>query len=417
MKTVLTVLIVVLVFCKPCWAEILVSEELLLQRIEGGNDIVQASQQRVEAMAEYKGVLGRSFLPKASIFAAQEHFQYAGESFQDQPYYGAKLEINLYNGGRDRVRSDIANVQHAQQQSKLKIIKFRQLEDARKTMWRALYLKELIGQYENAQKLIARNRKSALKRIRSGVSTRSDQYEFEIKSSELSQDIQTARLALEKEKGRLKVLLGIEPHTTIRLVEEFSHDHNWRQYIAHSEKDHDYLLEPKQWEVQKASLNSELGAKQWLPKLDVYAWWQQFNRRQDFDRVQSSQRQLTNLGLQMKWDFADFIAGNVQSRAEKSLAEANKLKLNFQKREIENELHLELRELELLDGMVHVADENVQRSEKFFQLITDEYKRGVKTSGDMLMATEKLVASKTRKMMIVRDFHIAKAHIKAKLGQ
>ncbi len=417
MKTLLILFMSLSFSSTICWAEVLISEETLLQRIERSNDLVLAGQQKVEAFEEYKGALGRSFLPKASIFAAQEHFEYAGEAFQDQPYYGAKLEVNLYNGGRDRVRSDIAEVQHTQQQSELKIVKFKQLEKARKTMWRALYLKELIAQYEQAQKLIERNRKSALKRIRSGVATKSDQFEFEIKSSELLQDLKTARLAFEKEKGLLKVLLGIEPQKTIRLAEDFTHDHNWREYIAHSEKDHDYLLEPQQWEVAKTSLKSELGAKQWLPKLDIYAWWQQFNRRQDFDRVNSSQRQLTNLGLQLKWDFADFIEGNVQRKAESTLAEANSLTLNYQKRELENELHLELRELELLDGMVHVADDNIQRSEKFFQLITNEYKRGVKTSGDMLMATEKLVSSKIRKMMIVRDFHIAKAHIKTKLGQ
>ena len=408
-----------LIFCfvpTPSWAEILISEGSLQKRIENSNDLIQAGEHQVQAFAGYRGELGRSFLPSATVFAAQENFTYANQDLA-QPYYGVKVEMNLYNGGRDRVKNDLAKSSHLQEQSKLKILKFKKLEEARKSMWRALYLKELIRQYEEAQSLIDKNRKQALRRIKGGVATKSDQYEFEIKSSELKQDIEKSKLGLAKEKGLLKILLGISSQESIRLIEPLEHDHQWRKLFAHSESDHDYLLKPQEFEIKKSSLKSELGGKEWLPQLGAYASWQQFNRRQDFDRLLDDQRQLTNLGIQLKWSFSRFIDGRVKRSAEQARAQANNLKLNYQKRELENELHLELRELDLLDGMVHVAEKNIDRSQKFFNLITQEYKRGVKTSGDMLAATEKLVASKVRKMMIVRDFHIARAHVMSKLGK
>ena len=82
----------------PCWAEILISEGTLQQRIESNNELVQAGEREVQALDEYRGELGRSFLPRATLFAAQENFTYANQDLV-QPYYGAKIEMNLYNGG------------------------------------------------------------------------------------------------------------------------------------------------------------------------------------------------------------------------------------------------------------------------------------------------------------------------------
>ena len=85
--------------------------------------------------------------------------------------------------------------------SHFKVVVFKQIEMARKKYWEILYLKQVLGQYEIARTLFEKNRREAIKRIKSGVATESDKYEFEIKNVELNQDVKRLTLLLDKEKN------------------------------------------------------------------------------------------------------------------------------------------------------------------------------------------------------------------------
>lgn len=409
-----------LIFSCSLWVQakdIVVSEQDLHSFVERQNRLVGASRSKVKSLNAKVGYLGRSFVPEASLAAGQESFQYVSDDFQTQPFYGAQLKMNLYNGGRDSYEEDIRKAKLEKGKSLLKVNLFTQLEEARKTFWSALYLREVLNQYEQSLGLIKKNKQDALKRIRGGVATQSDRFEFDIKEVEIDQDRKRVQFNFDKQVTHLKVLLGVKQTEVLKLKGELSHEHNWRQLIRHTEEAHNYLVKPYEVDVVQSELEANKAKAAWRPKLDAYALWLQNNQRNDFDRVSRKDREQTALGIRATWRFSDFIEGRAEGLSKKALAKAQKMKLEFQKQELESELHMEIKELELLDSMVHVAEDNIKRSEKFFRLIRGEYKRGVKTSGDMLAATDKLVASKIRRMEIIRDFKMAKAHIMTKLGE
>lgn len=395
--------------------KVVLTDKMIAEMVINGNPLIKSETKKVKSFEEKTGSLARSFVPKTSLQAGQESFRYVTDEFESGPYYKMEMDINLYNGGRDRLGEKTNELSLNMANSKREMTIYSQIEEARKIYWRALYLKSIIRQLEEGRGWILTNKKSALKRISSGIATNSDKFEFEIKSVEINEDIERAKLALKKHLQHLKILIGLRDEDSVQLGQDLFHDHDWRSLVNHSEEEHSYLTEPDKLGIKIEQLNAMSAGRQWLPRVNGYAYFLQNNLRQDFDRIKAADRQQTVFGIKATWTFSDFVEGGAQKRSANALAESKRFRLLYKEREVENELHIEMEELELLDKLVHQAEENIQRSKKFFNLVTKEYKRGVKSSGDMLLATEKLMNSHIRKMTIIKDFQIAKAHLMTKL--
>lgn len=396
---------------------LVLKEDMLMDLVKSGNGMVAAENRKVESRKSGLGHLRRSFVPKTTLEAGQETFKYVSDDFESGPYYKGELDVNLFNGGQDKAENEIKKIEVEKARSESSIKLFSQLEESRKVFWNIIYLNKSIEKLEEGLGWISTNRKAAIKRINSGVATNSDKFEFEIKRVEITQEIERAKLQRKELIRYLKLLLGLKDNVDLVIQEELSHSHEWKALLSHSEDEHEYLFESDKLEIQKTLWQSKKASRSWYPKVNGYAFWLQSNLRQDFDRIDDAERQQTVFGIKATWTISDFFKGNVKQQEANALYESKKMKLSFEKKRIENELHMELKELELLDKLVHEAEENINRSQKFFFMIRKEYRRGVKTSGDMLSATEKLLNSHIRMMSIVRDFQISKAHILRKLGK
>lgn len=396
---------------------IVLSEAGLKELVLNGNLNVAAAQKDADAAGKRKGHFVRSFAPEVSLVAANERFKVGRNFTATQPAYAAEVEVNLFNGGRDLAKDQILKAEKERLDSTHKITLIEQLEQARKSYWEVIYLRELVRQYEDGLKVVGKNKSLALKRIQAGVATKSDRVEFDIKEVDLNQDVRSAQLAYEKELAHLKTLLNLPLSETLEITQSMEHDHEWRKLLKHNEDEHAILLEADKKALERKRLEVKLESRRWLPEVDAYALWLQKNQREDFDRTTREERTESALGVKATWALGGIWGSAVEKSALQGEMQAQESRLEFQRQELTSELHYEMKELEILDGLVHEADENIKRSENFYQMSTSEYQRGVKNSGDMLIASEKLVQSKLRKMKIIRDFNIAKAHVMAKLGE
>ncbi|MCB0420604.1 MAG: TolC family protein [Bdellovibrionales bacterium] len=391
------------------------TEDNISEMVKRGNHLVRSEEKNVEALKEKTDSFRRSFIPKLSLQIGQETFKYVTSEFNSGAYYKAGMDLNLFNGGRDQLQDEKSQVNFKIARAQEEVSLYGQIEEARKAFWRALYLQHLIAKLEEGMNWVSSSKAAALKRIKSGVATDSDRFEFEIKSVEINQDVERAKLALAQYIESLKILIGVDEKTEISIRQPLSHDHKWRTLLEHSEDEHGYLFEADKLQIERSELTSRLAENRWLPSVDGYAFFKQENLRQDYEHPDAVDRQQTVYGVSATWTLTDFIEGDVLKQSARAEAESKRYEWLFNKRKIENELHMELKELELLDKLVHDAEENIVRSKKFFELISREYKRGVKSSGDMLLATEKLMNSHIRKMEIIRDFQLAKTHVMRKL--
>lgn len=393
-----------------------VNSASLKSLVESRNVHVEASKMEVEAAQSRKGSLLRSFLPSIELYAGQEKFKTGQLDEKNQPHYGVEARVNIFNGGRDWLNSDIRELEYQKKTFQKARVESEVLETVRNTYWEIIYLKEKTELLEKTIKLNADSLKSAERRISSGVATESDRMEFEMKAVELNQELSESKLKLESQKRSLAVLLGFDDYKEMIFSEKLEHEHDYEATLAHNRKDHSYLY--KETELQ-AEVNRKEATQQnlsWIPKLDAYASYNQYNEREK-DKPEAVDRKESVVGLRVSMSLGEvFDSYSEASALKKEALSAQKL-ADLQKKEIDIHVSTEMAELEFLHNQVHAAEENILRAEKYHKVAQSEYSRGVIGSPEFLTASEKLYEIRHKKIEIIKDFQVAKNHVLSKIGK
>ncbi|MFN7610167.1 MAG: TolC family protein, partial [bacterium] len=181
-------------------------------------------------------------------------------------------------------------------------------------------------------------------------------------------------------------------------------------------KDHEFLFKENEIQASTTSLSAKSQSRTWWPKVDAYAAYNQFNEREE-EFSQANDRTETVVGLRMTLSLSAGLESNSEASALNREAEAYKKLAEYQRKEVETHVETELSELRLRHDQVHDAAENIQRAARYYKLTQSEYTRGVKNSPDVLGAADKLFEMKHKRLEIIRDFQISKAHVLAKIGR
>lgn len=385
--------------------------------VQAKNERVRAKGKELEGASMREGSLVRSFLPTAEVYAGQEQFKKGPLSSRSQPTYGAEVRLNLFNGGRDKLENDRRSIVSQRKRYEVAQTVAEELSKAREAYWRILYLRDYIELIKDARKSSAESLKAAERRIRSGVATVTDRVEFEMQDIDLKRELERAELEQKNQIRTLMVVLGLDYNTVIEFPETFKHEHDWEVALKHTEEDHAFLVKPAELHAKESEAQASIQRRSWLPKVDAFAAYNQFNQREEEDFADASDRQESVIGVRLTMSLFDGLSGYREAAALSSEAEAALSEARYASQEVEAHLHGEIAELRLLHNQVHAAEENIKRAERYHQLTKSEYSRGVKNSPDMLGATEKLISMRQKRLEIVRDFQIAKSHVLAKLGR
>ena len=412
-------LIFLLFFVSTAQAEtkMIIKSQDLRNLVEKQNERVRAKILEREGANDREGSFGRSFLPTAEIHAVEERFKRGPHSTLTQPAFGAEVKVNVFNGGRDRLEGERRTLMSERKDFESAQTLFAELGKAREAYWRILYLRDYIDLLQVARKNSSESLKAAERRIKAGVATETDRVEFQMQEIDLKRDFERAELERKNQIRTLMVVLGLDSEVQLEFPEPLGHEHDWQLGLKHTESDHAFLVRPAEIQAKEAEAQAGIQRRSWMPKVDVFAAYNQYNQREEENYPRASDRQESVLGVRMTMNFFDGLAGQREAAALAKEAGAAKAEAKYVSREVEAHLHGEIAELKLLHDQVHEAEENILRAEKYYLLTKSEYSRGVKNSPDMLGATEKLIGMKQKKLEIVRDFQIAKSHVLAKIGR
>lgn len=400
----------------PQAEEVRVKFEDLRKLVESRNDRVQAARQELAGAKSRRGHLTRSFVPRLEAHAAQETFKIGTQSEKHQPDYGAEATINLFNGGRDKIRGEILNLRSERKEFEAKASVTEELGKARELFWTIVYHKNSVALIKDMLEINAGNLKSAQRRIASGVATESDRLEFEMSAIDLRRELDQTELHIRTESRELLILLGYEPEDTLVTLGELKHSDDWEKEIQHTHRDHDYLVRPAQLLSAEAASAAKEASRTWVPRVEAYAGWNQFNQRRE-DPVESVERQESVIGIRMKLSLLDGISSYREAEALRKEAAAAASTAEYQRKMNEAHVESEFDELKFLHAKVHEAEENIKSAQKYYRLTQSEYSRGVKNSPDVLGASEKLLAMKMKRLEMIRDFQIARSHVLSKIGR
>lgn len=407
----------VMILTAPLWAaRVEITSENLKTLLENRNAVVASARLEAAAAAERRGSLARSFLPSLDLHAASESFKLGRSPQKSEPVYGVEARVNLFNGGRDRLEDEGRALERDRREFQTQRVTSEELEKARSAYWSLLFLREKMELIRASLEVNKQNLQSALRRIRSGVATDSDRFEFEMKDVELRQELATDEVQSAQKARALALALGEDAGTEFVFKEKFTHEHEYEALLKHESRDHEFLYKEKQLQGAQAELRSQSRGRAWWPRVEAYAAYNQFNEREK-EYAEAADRTESVVGLRATLSFADGWESRRESAALAQEAAAAAKTAEFQKREVEAHLDGEFAELKLLHDQVHEAEENITRAERYYKLTQSEYGRGVKNSPDVLGASEKLFEMKHKRLEILRDFQVAKAHVLSKIGK
>lgn len=393
-----------------------ITSETLKGFVESKNDRVRAKNLEAQAASDREGIFARSFLPTVNISGAQESFKKGTQDSKTQPQYGAEVKINIFNGGKDWLEESKRRLTTQRKSYEKASTSAEQLAEAHSIYWEILYIRDHLAILKETQQINSNNLKSANRRIQSGVATETDRIEFEIKDVELRQQEDSLRLKMQTQIQHLKLLLGLETSKDLSFPEELVHEHNFHNLIKHTEKDHEFLVKPSEILAQELELENRMQKRNYWPKLEAFASLNQYNEREE-SAIEAAERRETIVGLRLSMNLFDGLSAQREAASLAALSKAADLEASFRKKDIENHIHSEMSELQLLHDQVHDAEENIKRSERYYRLTQAEYSRGVKNSPDVLSASEKIYDMKVRRIAIVKQFQVSKSHLLAKIGR
>lgn len=392
--------------------------ENLRSILEEKSSRVRAAKLEQEAAQARIGSLGRSFLPKIEVHAAHEVFKFERTAWQNEPMFGAEFNSNLYNGGQDRIDSEIRVLEAERRAAISNKVLSEELQSVRQKFWEIVSSNERIELLDSMLKTNFENLTQAQRRIRGGVATETDRVEFEMKRVDLRRDLAEAKNRREKWLRQLAVELGFTSKTELRFPEKLQHTHDFEELLRHNSKDHEFLFRDEMISGKKAELAASKWTRNWLPKVEAFAGFNRFNEREEMDSPDGlGRKEETVVGIRFRVNTDELMNLQNEANALRKEAAAKIERVEFQRRAVEAHVDSELAELRFLHDQVHDAEANIVRAERYYKMTQSEYSRGVKNSPDVLGASEKLFDSKIKRIELILEFQIAKSHLLAKLGR
>lgn len=381
--------------------------------VENRNERVSGKAHQVAAMEQRQGYLKRSFLPSLKIYGAQERFELGGTYRRTQPTYGAEISVNLFNGTKDKLFDDAVDKRKERMGLEKRVTLYQEIIKAKEIYWNLVYLESALNVLNEIQEINLKNLNSAQRRIKAGVTTSTDRFEFEIKKIEIKRGIDQINMQQKLLERELVALLGYDEGSKINLTDRLEHLENMENFNNHSEIQHQFLAKPSLAQAEENEIAAKIQGRSWWPKVDAYLGQNQYNVRTGniFDRQEGKE---TVAGIRLTMNLFDFTSGNSEASALKSEAEGSKSEAKYLLKQIENEAHSEIASLDFLHRQLHDAEDNIQRAQGYFKMTMNEYGRGVKNSPDVLGSVDKLFEMKTKYYEILRDFHITRDHLRTK---
>lgn len=353
--------------------------------------------------------------PKLSVEGGPQSTKYDEEKSNATSLYG-KAEWNLYNGGSDKAVMDLSKSEIEIQEKRLKSLKNKVKKEVSKIYYELQFILESVSLKQKALELNSQQMKIAKAKNSSGFTTSSDVLEFDLRDSTLQSDLVLLNQQLDQKSRELDVLLSRKNQTAPETVkghlirEAFSL--NREELLAKIQENNDQILLSK-IELQQAETEKRQAKSQFLPKLDLEA---RYGRLANDEKVFNDK---DNYSVMLKFNVPLF-SGFEDYNSVKSISAkvaSSQIAIDQKSISLSAELDSSLAEIKALNARLDLEEKNLERSEKYYKLTLDEYRRGVKNSPDMVGASERLLEARIRNLEYRRDLMLAKAKIQELTGE
>jgi outer membrane protein len=374
------------------------------------NENVQAAHSTLKAQDERTGRFTRSLLPSLSAQIGTEEFKTGADESQTQEFWKLEARINLYRGGKDRLEDEIRKTHVSAAQSDFSREYNQELKEARQTYWKLVAIARIITDRKEGSERNEANLKSAKRRAGAGVATAADTVQFELQKTLLNQDLKKLQLQQDLLKNRLSVAIGLNEHETFVIEDNFPHPDEGPLNVADMKAEDQLDVKILKARAEGERLRRKQNSKWWQPRLDLYSSYGLPSLSEEYTRALRRDREWA-AGVRVGFDLGQGIEDRSEARAKEWETQAASQRASHRAREAVASDHEVRHDLKLLHELIHDADRDIEKAERFMKLTEGEYSRGVKNGPDLLEAFQKLYEFRQRRTELYREYHESKAEL------
>lgn len=392
----------------------LVTFEELPRLVREKNENVQAAQSTLRAEEKRTGYLTRSFFPHISANFGGEEFKTGSDPMERQAYWKVEAKLNVYRGGRDSIENSVRGTNVRIAGSSFSREFQQELKEARQTYWKLIATTKLISDRKEGLEKNDMNLKSAQRRAGAGVATTADALQFELQKTLLTQELKKLQLQQDLLRNQLSVAIGLDEHEGLRVDSDFPHPDEELK-VAEIRPENNLEVKVLRERENAASLKRSQASRWWHPKIDIYSSYGLPSLSDEYTRAVRRDREWA-AGIRIGLDLGEGFEMRNEAGANALDAESLQRRAAHKARETVAADHELRHDLKLLHELIHDADKNIEKTEKFLKLTEDEYRRGVKNGPDLLGAFNQLYEFRGRRTDLYRDYHENHAELIALLA-
>lgn len=368
-----------------------------------------------EAEASYKSSQARArasfgrFLPSIAVEGGPLVTKLNDEKNSGTTYYG-RLDWNLYRGGTDQYGFQSYRLREELENRKYQAAKARVSREVSRAYYELLFLLESSALKEKAIELNQEQMKLAKLKNSSGFTSSVDVIEFELREATLSSDLKMIGQQVLEKSRELAVILGRKDLSSPLLVKghlakpvpPISKDQIMQQL---DERNIGVATARAELELSKNDLASV--KSRYLPTIDIDARYGKFAVD---ERVLSD---ANNYSVFLRFSIPLFSGLETvnESRAARANTDASEKAAARTTLAARAAAENTFSRLNTLSERIALEEKTLAKSETYYKLTLGEYRRGVKNSPDMVVASERLLEARIRNLEFRRDFYLAELQL------
>ena len=339
-----------------------------------------------------------AFYPKFGIESRYEHFNSTSNS-----NYGstasAYLEWNLFNGFRDQLKLNLLRTDVGQADYRIKRSEINFKGNLLALYSRGQALQNIIIAYVNILETNNRYISGIKSRKKAGLVTESQLIEFELFNDQLRNELsahQAEQAVLLDEIKNISGIIGVRdfssdlsPQPLKLKIDDLDkilgHElSQQRDLIVDLEKTHQEIM------------NSRLVN---YPTIDLRI----SNGREGLRETTSNNE--TSLSIVAKWEFFSGFESLNEYRMNSIKLKQGQMRLDLERNQLKNQVIGLIKNIENIIMRLQFEKSISQKNERYFKLITDEYRRGTKSSSDLKSAIELMLENQVKINTLKSDYY------------
>lgn len=377
--------------------------------VRKSNQEILAKKHLVQSRQAQTQHLTRSFLPEVGASGGYETFQTGNLDFQQQPRFQVQGHLNLFRSGKDVLEEKIRQKRVALAQLNLENEYLEQLTLARHLYVQGLYFQNQIQDLKKVISLIHTNQNLIKNKVDAGLISKTSLYEGDILLSQIRSYKILLNEDYEHTLDELKVSLGVDLDSELKLKDHLKHAHADAFHINTSSLPQ---VEKFKTQAQISNIQRKKHNNWWTPELDAYSNYTlyTYRNREYFD---IDNRDEFVAGISLNIPLFDKLESATASKVEKFRAKAFQAQAKQKNEEFKALVKKLQHGIKVRHQLIHQSLQTLNLAQTYLFKSREEFATGVKDSSAMLSAIQTLWEEHQRQNLYLKEYHMLEANLSA----